>query len=179
MDGGAGQNLKLCDMAMDVRKAWQGDISKVVAIYNASISDRMATADTEPVTIEEKQAWFDAHNDSRPIYVAELEGEVVAWASFGDFYGRPAYHFSAELSVYVIPHCQRRGVGRRLCQCCIGEAPNLGITTILGFVFEHIHPIITLLRTLGFEQWGFLPEVAEIDGVLYNLTIQGLKVNAT
>ena len=35
--------------------------------------------------------------------VAERDDEVVAWLSFSEFYGRPAYRRTAELSLYVDP----------------------------------------------------------------------------
>src|SRR5205085_9928438 len=44
---------------MTVRDAVKGDLPAIVEIYNAAIPGRMATADTEPVSVESRQPWFD------------------------------------------------------------------------------------------------------------------------
>ena len=43
---------------MPIRHATAGDLPAVVAIYNTSIAGRMATADTESVTVSQREEWF-------------------------------------------------------------------------------------------------------------------------
>jgi phosphinothricin acetyltransferase len=164
---------------MELIRAEDNHIGRVVEIYNAAIPGRMATADLEPATVASKRDWYFAHSEKRPLYVAVSEVKIIGWASFENFYGRPAYHATAELSIYIDPVYQKRGVGSEILQKCIELAPALGVKTILGFVFEHNYPSLGLLRKYDFQQWGLLPEVAEMDGILYSLTIQGLKINVT
>jgi L-amino acid N-acyltransferase YncA len=160
-----------------VRDATEADLPTIVAIYNAAIPGRLATADTEPVSIESRVAWFREHTpEHRPLWVALREESIVGWLSFQAFYGRPAYHATAEVSVYVAPSRQRTGVGRRLLARAIEEAPQLGVDTLLGFVFGHNEPSLRLFRGLGFEQWALLPRVAELDGVERDLVIVGRRV---
>ena len=65
---------------MFVRDATLDDLPAIVAIYNAAIPGRIATADTDPVTVESRKEWFDKHEPGRrPLWVAEMDGEVVAW----------------------------------------------------------------------------------------------------
>ena len=76
---------------MTIRDATDGDLAAIVRIYNASIPGRLATADTEPVTVDARRAWFRDRDLARhPIWVAEAGGAVLGWLSFGKFYGRPA-----------------------------------------------------------------------------------------
>jgi phosphinothricin acetyltransferase len=42
-----------------IRDALPADLAQVVAIYNASIPGRMATADLAPVSVAERRAWFE------------------------------------------------------------------------------------------------------------------------
>ncbi|THF80863.1 N-acetyltransferase [Cohnella fermenti] len=159
--------------------AERADLPAIVDIYNGTISSRMVTADLNPVTAEERLPWFESHTpDRRPIWVAKRGGELLAWASLGDFYGRPAYNGTAELSVYVAEAARGTGVGTRIVQHVFAECPRLRVNTILGFVFAHNAPSIGLLRKLGFEQWGYYPEVAELDGVLRDLAILGIKIES-
>ena len=159
-----------------IRPATAEDLPRIVDIYNASIPGRLATADTAPVSVEQRRAWFDAHGPRRPIWVYVRSGTVAGWASLGDFYGRPAYAATAELSVYVAPEAHRRGVARALVERALADAPGMGVTTLLGFVFGHNAPSLALMAAYGFERWGHLPRVAVLDGVDRDLVIFGRRV---
>jgi phosphinothricin acetyltransferase len=159
-----------------IRLAAEGDLPRIVEIYNASIPGRLATADTEPVSVEQRRAWFRAHGPRRPIWVEEREGTIDGWLGFTDFYGRPAYGPTAELSVYVAPEAQRRGVAHRLMDHAMAVAPGLGVTTLLGFVFGHNAPSLALIASYGFARWGTLPRVAVLDGVERDLVILGKRI---
>jgi phosphinothricin acetyltransferase len=160
-----------------IRDARDADLPAIVEIYNASIPGRLATADTEPVSIESRREWFAAHSPARrPVWVAEQDGTVVGWLSVQSFYGRPAYQATAELSVYVAPAHRGCGVGRRLVTEAIGRAPGLGLRTLLGFIFAHNTPSLRLFEGQGFRRWGHLPRVAELDGVERDLVIVGRRL---
>jgi L-amino acid N-acyltransferase YncA len=160
-----------------LRDALESDLPRIVEIYNASIPGRLATTDTEPITIESRREWFASHTPhARPLWVLECAGEVVGWVSLRSFYGRPAYKSTAEASVYVAPDWHGRSIGTRLMRAMIARCPALGVENLVGFVFAHNGPSMAMNRKLGFEQWGFLPEVAELDGVKRDLLIVGLKI---
>jgi phosphinothricin acetyltransferase len=162
---------------MDIRDAEAAELPAIVDIYNATIASRMATADTEPVSIESRRAWFEQHSPARrPLWVA-LEGtRVVGWLSYSSFYGRPAYDRTCELSVYLAPEYQQRGLGSDLLRRAIEHAPAIGVSTLLAFIFAHNTPSIRLVEKHGFVRWGYLPRVAVLDGVENDLVILGRRV---
>lgn len=150
------------------------DLPQIVAIYNQSIPGRQATADTEGVTVRSRQDWFAAHTpSSRPIWVWEQEETVLGWLSLNSFYGRPAYQQTVEFSLYVDYNYHRRGIGRSLMGHMLEHSPALGVRVILGFVFAHNHPSLRLCEILGFERWGYLPQVARLDDQETDLIILG------
>ena len=54
----------------EISHAVKADLAAITYIYNASVLERNATATLHPVDIEEREAWFDAHEAAnRPIYV--------------------------------------------------------------------------------------------------------------
>ena len=162
---------------MTLRHAQPADLPQVVAIYNASIPGRMATADTEPVAVSAREAWFSEFvPDRRPLWVLDGPDGVEAWLSVRSFYGRPAYHRTAELGVYTAPAARRRGHATRLLAHAIAQAPALGLATLLAFVFGHNAPSVALFARHGFERWGTLPRVAELDGIERDLVILGRRV---
>jgi phosphinothricin acetyltransferase len=163
---------------ISIRKANQADLPRIVAIYNSSIPGRMATADTEPVSVADRQEWFNSHSDTRPIWViTNGDDDVLGWCSLRSFYGRPAYHKTVEIAVYIDPDATRRGHGRQLVEHAIATAPDCGITTLLAFVFGHNAPSLRLFESLGFDRWGHLPEIAELDNIERGLIILGLRLD--
>ncbi len=54
----------------EISRAVKADLAAITHIYNASVLERNATATLYPVDIEEREAWFNAHEAAnRPIYV--------------------------------------------------------------------------------------------------------------
>jgi L-amino acid N-acyltransferase YncA len=156
------------------RPAILNDLSRIVEIYNATIASRQVTADLEPISAESRRSWFQAHRpESRPLWVAEEKGQVIAWLSLSDFYGRPAYRKTAEISLYVDESVRRCGWGSYLLSEAIAQAPALQIDRLLAFIFGHNTPSLALFRKFGFEHWGRLPGIAKLDDIERDLVILG------
>ena len=136
----------------------------------------MVTADTEPVTVENKIQWFNDHHELRPLLIIEIQNTIAGWISFQDFYGRPAYNQTAEISIYIHEDFRGKGLGTLALKHGILKSPILGIKNLLGFIFEHNHQSIHLFKRKGFEQWGKLPKVAFLDGIERSLTIFGKRI---
>jgi len=164
-------------MNLVFRTALQSDLEAIVQTYNSTVASRMVTADLEPVSIESKQQWFDEHNTStRPLWIVEAEGQYVGWMSFQNFYGRPAYSGTAEISIYLSEKARGKGIGKICLQKAIDAAPSLKINSLLGFIFGHNEPSLKLFYSFGFEQWANLPKVALMDNYERDLIILGKRV---
>ena len=174
-----------------VQRASKEDLAQVLDVYNQSIPGKQATANLTLVTVAERVAWFDEHLDSltRPIYVVKALPEdkivadnttlpIVAWGSFSDLYARTAYHISTEISIYLNQAYQGKGLGSSLTSWMITQAPSLGIKNIVALIFAHNKPSLGLFRKLGFEQWGYMPEVCDMDGFIADVVMLGKAVTS-
>ena len=173
-----------------VQRASDEDLSEILLIYNQSIAGKQATANLEPVTYEERAAWFAEHIDSttRPIYIVRMlelaiedgmqkEGaSIVAWGSFSDLYARPAYHISSEISIYIHNDYHGQGLGSLLVRWMLQQAPSLGIHNVAALIFAHNQPSLGLFGKLGFEQWGLMPKVCDMDGFIADVVMLGKSV---
>lgn len=164
---------------MRFRDAHIEDLPAIVSIYNSTIEGRMVTADTEPVQVSDKEAWFWQHDpENRPLWVVEDEhSNMIGWISFQDFYGRPAYQGTAEISIYLADAFRGKGLGKELLQYSIGQCTSLGIHTLLGFIFAHNEPSLKLFMNMGFEEWANLLDIAVLDGQSRSLKILGKKIS--
>ena len=162
---------------MIYKNATLNDLPEIVAIYNSTIASRLVTADTEPVSVEDKTDWFNKHHPhTRPLWMVTHDQQTIGWVSFNSFYGRPAYNGTAELSIYLHENARGKGFGKKILQYCIDRAPSLQIHTLLGFIFSHNKPSIVLFEQAGFKEWGLLKDVAIMDNNKYSLSIYGLTL---
>ena len=163
---------------MKIRDATAEDLPAIVGIYNTNVPTRLSVADTEPVSVEDREAWFRGHDPSRrPLWVMEDGGETIGWLSLSDFFDRrPAYHATAEVGIYVHPDRRGEGVGRRLVEEALGRAPGLGIKTLTAGIFAHNEASVALFEGFGFETWARFPKVAELDGIERDLVVLGRRI---
>jgi L-amino acid N-acyltransferase YncA len=165
---------------MHIRHASPEDLPRIVDIYNASIPGRLATADTLPVTLESRREWFANHSlQKHPLWVLEQGGEILAWVGLQPFFKtRPAYHATAEISVYVDSQAHRRGLASVLISHALTACPELGITSVTALIFGHNDPSLKVFTRAGFQPWGHLPGIAELDGNPADLVILGLRLHS-
>jgi L-amino acid N-acyltransferase YncA len=167
-------------MEISIRNATEADLPAIVDIYNQSIPGGWSTADTNPITVADRVEWFRKFDPAkRPIWVAEMDGRVVATAYLSSFYGgRPAYDATAEVSQYIATAYHRRGIGRQLKRWVIEQCPRLGVTTLLSMHFDHNEATRRINEGLGFEQLGHLTEIAVVQGRKRGLVISALRIPA-
>jgi L-amino acid N-acyltransferase YncA len=164
--------------SITLRPATEADLPAIVAIYNESIPGRLATADTEPVTVEARRPWFVNRDPARhPVFVAETEAQILGWGALNPFFNtRPAYHRTAEVSLYVTTRRHRSGVGRLIYPLLEETGARSGLATIVALVFAHNPASIRFYESRGFHPWGHLPRVAELDHTERDLLILGKRV---
>jgi L-amino acid N-acyltransferase YncA len=164
-------------MKTEFMPAQATDLPAIVATYNSTIPSRLVTADLEPVSVESRQGWFDAHDaQRRTLWLVLADGQYAGWMSFNSFYGRPAYDGTVEVSIYLEDSFRGQGLGKACLEKALAVAPLLNIHSLLGFIFGHNAPSLKLFYRFGFEKWAHLPGVAIMDGIGRDLVILGKKV---
>src|ERR1041384_7066132 len=151
---------------MIIRLAQLDDLPVIVDIYNQSIPSHQSTGDMQPLQVEDKTTWFDEHHaDKNPIFVAEVNGRVVGWCSLSAYRpGRAAFRFTREISYYIDFAHHRQGIATTLVAHSLAVCPSLQIKHVFAIVLEGNAASVNLLKKMGFEQWGYLPRVADFDG---------------
>ena len=164
-------------MEIKFTDAQSHDLIRIVSTYNSTIASRLVTADLEPVTVESKQAWFDAHSPNRrPLWIVEADDLYAGWMSFNSLYGRPAYDGTVEVSIYLEESARGKGIGKNCLQKAFDVCPELNIKTLLGFIFDHNEPSLKLFYNMGFEKWAHLPKIANMIDAERGLIILGKRV---
>ena len=99
-----------------VRDASEADLPRINEIYNHYVLTSPATFDIEPITAQQRRAWFArfATSGRHRLFVAEERGNVLGYADSHQFRDRKAYDTTVETTVYCAPEATGRGIGRLL-----------------------------------------------------------------
>jgi L-amino acid N-acyltransferase YncA len=169
-------------MPYTCRDAIEPDLPKIVEIYNFAVATRKCSCDLTPTTVDARRPSFLDHRpDHRPLWVAEdtdnLAAGVIGYLGFFHFMNeRPGYFITADLAIYLHPEYQGKGLGTYLIQRAIEHCPSLGIETLTATIFATNDASVALFRKMGFDQWGFMPRVARLEGVEKDLVIVGRRI---
>jgi phosphinothricin acetyltransferase len=98
-----------------IRPATHSDLARLTEIYNHYVLTSPVTFDLEPLTVEQREAWFLGHSDAgRYRLIVADEGLLVGYASTSRFRDRAAYDTTVEASIYCAPEAVGRGIGTAL-----------------------------------------------------------------
>lgn len=163
---------------MIIRTAQIADLPAIVDIYNQSIATKHSTGDTQPVKLEDRQAWFLEHEPEHyPIFIAEVDGKVAGWCSLSPYRrGRLALRFTAEISYYIDSAFHRQGMASALVNHALAECHNLKIKNVFAIILERNQASLRLVEKIGFQSWGYLPRVADFDGEECGHCYYGIRV---
>jgi len=146
---------------ISIRDADDRSAEAIAAIYNDAVLRTTAIWNDATVDAADRAAWIAGRRGAGfPVVVAVDEhGEVVGYASFGDWRAFDGYRCTVEHSVYVRGDQRGRGVGRALMLELIARARMLGKHAMVAGIDAGNEGSIRLHERLGFERVGLLPQV--------------------
>ncbi|MDN4614269.1 N-acetyltransferase family protein [Leifsonia sp. F6_8S_P_1B] len=146
---------------MRITDADDSHVAGIAAIYNDAVEHTTAIWNDNPVDLANRVAWLaDRRRAGYPVLVAlDDAGEVVGYASFGDWRPFDGFRHTVEHSVYVRGDQRGAGLGRRLMETLIERARALGKHVMVAAVEAGNTGSIRLHEKLGFERVGLMPQV--------------------
>jgi phosphinothricin acetyltransferase len=147
-----------------VRDANGSDLPAIGDVYSRQAQTSRAAAELPLDTRERRSAWFDAHDPAHPVLVAEMHGEVVAWASLSRT--APDSEGRGEVHIYVRDDRRGHGLGHLLLSTLVSRAREHGHRSLVSRVPSDLIGSITLHRALGFVEVA-----AEHDAVNFELAL--------
>ncbi|WP_421850719.1 GNAT family N-acetyltransferase [Marinomonas sp.] len=117
--------------------------------------------------------WLENVTDNHPMLVIEERGSVIAWCSVEPFYGLPAFDSACEISFYVSPNRQRKGIATQLFQYLEMNRSELGFTHLVAYIYASNLESQGFFTRQGFDQWGLLPNIAQNEQIKEDVFILG------
>ncbi|BCN67811.1 GNAT family N-acetyltransferase [Rhodococcus hoagii] len=156
---------------MLIRDATTGDLPGILEIHNEAIANTTAIWDETLADLDERRRWLDDRRaDGFPVLVADVDGAVAGYASYGVWRAKSGYRYTVENSVYVHVDHHRRGIATALMTALIERARAGGIHVIVASVESSNTTSIALHERFGFRIVAQMPEVGRKFGRWLDMT---------
>jgi len=162
-----------------IRRAEQGDLPELLAIYNHYVVNTPVTFDLEPRTLAERQLWLNdfAKTGKYQCFVAVDQGRPIGWVSSARFKEKAAYSSTVETSIYLAPGAIGKGIGRRLYKTLFEALNDEDIHRAFGGITLPNEASVALHRSVGFELVGTYPEIGRKFGKHWDVALYLRKMN--
>ena len=144
---------------VQIRLAEPADAQAVRTIYNLEVTTATSTFDLVPRSLAEQEDWLAQRSGAFSAIVAELDGDVVGFASLSPYKERAAYRTTVEDSVSVSRDHERRGIGSALLEQLIEVATASGFHTVIARIEASSESSRALHTRCGFELVGIERQV--------------------
>jgi phosphinothricin acetyltransferase len=140
------------------------DAGACAAIYAPHVEGSPVSFEERAPEAAEMAARIARYGQSHAWLVAERGGEVVGYAYATAFNERPAYRWSASVSVYVAEAARGTGVGRALYETLFDRLRERGFRMACAGITLPNAASVGLHESLGFEQTGLNREIGFKEG---------------
>ncbi|MDW7694061.1 GNAT family N-acetyltransferase [Flammeovirgaceae bacterium SG7u.111] len=147
-------------MNIDIRLATEKDVPTILNIINHEIKNTTVVYDYNEKSLEAQLDWFHKkQQEGLPVLVAERDGDVLAYGTYGVFRTWDAYRFSVEHSIYVDDKARGLGIGQMMMQKLIDLARENGYHTMVAGIDSSNEGSLEFHKKFGFEEVGRIKEV--------------------
>jgi phosphinothricin acetyltransferase len=141
------------------------DAAAVADIYRPAVTSSIATFEESPPDAAEMARRIATVLERAPWLVAEADGAVVGYAYAASHRERPGYRWSVDISVYVDPAHQGRGVGRTLYDELVARLRAQGFVNAYAGVALPNPASVALHEAIGMRRIGVYERVGwKFDG---------------
>jgi L-amino acid N-acyltransferase YncA len=130
------------------------DAAACAAIYGPFVTDSAVSFEERAPTPDELERRMERITRTHPWLVAEDRGRAVAFAYGCPHRDRAAYRWAADVSVYVAPEHQRRGLGRALYRELLALLPRQGLHVACAGITLPNEASVALHESFGFRPVG-------------------------
>jgi L-amino acid N-acyltransferase YncA len=139
---------------MYIRMATLADAPAIAAIYRPYVVDSIVSFELEAPTQAVMSGRMSKVLAKLPWLVCELDGAVAGYAYASPHHERAAYQWSVDVSVYLRPGMQRRGLGRALYTQLFERLVQQGYYTAFAGISLPNAASVGLHECFGFEPVG-------------------------
>lgn len=137
-----------------IRPVTVADAAAILAIYTPYVNETAISFESPAPALAEFAARVEGICAEYPYLVAETDGEIIGYAYAHRHKERAAYGWNAELSVYLAPAAQGKGLGKALYGALMAILVRQNVRNVYGCVTMPNEKSVALHRSLGFSDAG-------------------------
>lgn len=141
---------------MIIRRATASDAAPIAEIWTPQILETAVTFNSVPYTASQVAAMIA---ERLCFMVAEIEGEIVGFATYFQFRGGIGYRHTMEHTIILAPAAWGQGAGRALMRALMDHARAADVHSIMAGVSGENAAGVAFHLALGFQQVAVLPQV--------------------
>ena len=155
---------------MTVRQAIPADADAIAAIWNPMIRHSAVTFNSVEKSADDiVEMTITRQTAGHGFWVAELNGDVVGFATYAQFRGGIGYAKTMEHTIILAPNAHGQGLGRGLMTCLEDHARGNGVHSMFAGVSSGNPDGIAFHAALGYKAVVTLSEVGYKFGRWYDL----------
>jgi phosphinothricin acetyltransferase len=137
-----------------IRFVTQDDASQILSIYAPFITNTAISFETEVPSAEDFRKRIEAIQTFYPYLVYETDGRIAGYAYASRHHERAAYRYCVNLSIYILPEYQRKGIGKTLYSCLFEILKEQGFYTAVAGITLPNEKSVGIHKAMGFEEVG-------------------------
>jgi phosphinothricin acetyltransferase len=142
-----------------IRTARAEDAADIQAIYAPFVQETSVSFETVPPSVETMAARISSNLARHGYFVAQSDAGILGFAYASPYRPRPAYDRTAEVSVYLAPQAQGRGLAQALYRALFAHLAARGFHTAVAIVTLPNLQSAQLHERCGFAHVGSLQDV--------------------
>ena len=144
-------------MPTRIRQAQPQDAAAIARIANSLIRDTLFTFTTKERSPAEIASRLS--ENKTPFLLAEIDGRVMGFATYGPFRAGPGYRHTQEHSIQLTQAAQGRGLGRALMQRLEEAARHNDVHVLVAGISGANPKAVAFHTAIGFTPSGHMAQV--------------------
>ena len=144
---------------IEIHEAKEADAAGLLAIYAPYVKQTAITFEYDVPSKKDFKSRISHTLEKYPYLVAEEDGAILGYAYASTYYGREAYNWAVELSVYVADENRGRGIGKQLYDKLEEILEQQGFVQFLACIALPNDASISFHKKRGYQQVAHFPKI--------------------
>ncbi|MEZ4799816.1 MAG: N-acetyltransferase family protein [Flavobacteriales bacterium] len=142
-----------------IRHTSISDAEQMLGIYAPYVLENSVSFEIELPTLHDFQERIKNYTSKFPWLVAEENDRILGYAYASTYREREAYKFNVEVSVYLAPDAQKKGIAKQLYEKLFGLLNEQKIHQAFAVITLPNEKSIHFHKKMGFESFATYEEV--------------------
>ena len=148
-------------MKQEFNDLQEEDLDIVKEIYDYYILNSTYTFHTEPLSVQQLKEIIPTGHPRYKSFLIKYDGSIAGYCYISQYKKKQAYYRTAEITIYLKPEYNGKGIGRQTVKMLEKVAGDVGIFVLIAIMSGDNDRSIKLFEACGYEKCAHLRKVGE------------------